>query len=423
MSWHEEALRLYKPGEFGPAKIGKQLGVKTETVKTFLRKAKLRGEVQTGQTNKEKITYNQDGLVVSEKFIKLQEGKKLTPKEILVLHGFEPEKWEIVSCTNNFWNSQLKGGIKQISYQSKLTVKPIKQAISFEDIKHFYETLDRKYRTPPVICVARNTSMMAEVNIADLHLGKLCWHGDTGANYDHKIARDMFFNIISRVCGEIKNKPLEYITFIWTNDFFNSDTIEKTTTAGTQQDTDVIWKKLYCVGCEMLISAIDMLATETKVPVKTFYTPSNHDEVTAYHAILNLKSWFRHDMNITVDTDATPRKYQLYGNTLIGYSHGEKESSKGTHEKASRLASLMPLEANDLWSKSKFREFHTAHLHSEQMIQEINGVIVRRVSSPTAADTYHTTHGFIGAVRKAQTFLYDKEQGLTQIINTPVKEG
>lgn len=54
------------------------------------------------------------------------------------------------------------------------------------------------------------------------------------------------------------------------------------------------------------------------------------------------------------------------------------------------------------------------------MIQEISGVIVRRISSPTALDTWNTTHGYMGAVRKAQTFLYDKGRGLVQTINTPV---
>ncbi len=55
------------------------------------------------------------------------------------------------------------------------------------------------------------------------------------------------------------------------------------------------------------------------------------------------------------------------------------------------------------------------------MIQEINGVIVRRISSPTAADTYHTERGYLGNVRKAQVFIYDKERGLKQVINIPVQ--
>lgn len=423
MSWFIEAKKLYIPGVYGYRKIAKKFGISVKTVEARFLRAKKNGEVfgDNANVNNEsssKVNYRQDGTVVSEKFVKLQEGQHLTPNETLELHGFKPELWEIVSCTNNFWNSQLTGGIKQISYQSKLTVKPIKQGITFEEIDKHFKELDRTYKTPTIVPVVRKGSLMAEINIADLHLGKLCWHGDTPENYDYKIARQVFYNILNEVHNELKDKPIEYITFVWSNDFFNSDTIDQTTTAGTRQDTDVRWQKLFNVGVEMLVSAVDMLSQIA--PVKTFYTPSNHDEVNGYHALKYLEAWFRKDPNVEVNTDAYPRKYQLYGNTLIGYTHGDKENSKGTKEKASRLASLMPIEASELWSKSKFREFHAAHLHSEQMIQEINGVIVRRISSPTAADTYHTTYGYLGAVRKAQVFIYDKERGLKQVINIPV---
>ena len=44
---------------------------------------------------------------------------------------------------------------------------------------------------------------MAEVNIADLHLGKLAWHGDTPENYDYKIARDIFYRIIAEIIEKL----------------------------------------------------------------------------------------------------------------------------------------------------------------------------------------------------------------------------
>lgn len=415
---HKKVIDMYKPGMVGYKTIAKKLNISPKTVESIVRRAREKGLITNEASSYVKTQYNQDGTVVSHRFIQLQEGQNLTPEEILKLHGFEPELWEIVSCTNNFWNSQLKGGAKQISYQSKLTVKPKKQGLSLEEIDKHFKELDRTYITPAIKPIVRKGSMMAEINIADLHLGKLAWHGDTPENYDHKFAKKVFYDIISEACNELKDKPIEYITFVWCNDFFNSDTIDHTTTAGTRQDTDVRWQKLFNVGVEMLVTAVDMLTQIA--PVKTFYTPSNHDEVNGYHALKYLEAWFRNDPNVEVNTDAYPRKYQLYGNTLIGYTHGDKENSKGNKEKASRLASLMPIEAPELWSKARYREFHAAHLHSEQMIEEINGVIVRRISSPTAADTYHTTYGYLGAVRKAQVFIYDKERGLKQVINIPV---
>jgi len=363
------------------------------------------------------LEYKADGSIVSEKFITLRDGDEMTPKAILEAHGLNPTAWEIISYRNNYWNTQLKGGAKQISYQSRLTAKPISNGLDLAEIDKHFAQLDRTQFKPRVFA-RPSGNMMAEVNMADLHLGKLCWHGETPENFDYKIARDTYYRIIAEIAEELKGKPLEYITFVWANDFFNTDTINNTTTKLTPQDVDVRWPKMFNVGVEMLVRGIEML--EELAPVKTFYTPSNHDEVNGYHALKYLEAWFRRDDNVTVDIDAYPRKYQLYGNTLIGYCHGDKEESKGTKERASRLASLMPLEAANLWAQARTREFHAAHLHSEQMIQEINGVIVRRISSPTAADVYHTTHGYMGAVRKAQTFLYDKDRGLKQVINTPV---
>ena len=359
--------------------------------------------------------YNQDGTVESVCLIELWDGEDLTPEKILAFHKLDAEKWQVISYTNNIWHAMTgkeQGNQRRQMYQSKLVAKPKAGGISLGEIDRHFRQLDRVYRHPIVFPPYPTGSKMAEVNIADLHLGRLSWHGDTGYNYDHKIARDMFRGIISEIYHALKLMPLEYITFVWTNDFFNSDTIAKTTTGNTPQDTDIRWQKLFNAGVEMLVDAITMLSE--LAPVKTFYTASNHDEATAYHAIKYLEAWFRKDSRIEVNTDARPRKYLLYGNVLLGYTHGDKE-------KPSRLSSLMPNEARTLWGESVTREIHAAHLHSEHAIEEVNGVIVRRVSSPTAPDTWSDKAGYVTAVRKAQTFIYDRERGLMQTINTPVE--
>lgn len=339
---------------------------------------------------------------------------------------WKKKKWaddKTLEVANLDWGFTPYAATVQVNGAGSVTQAWVKQKstrseaeILLEIDKHFAE-LSRENFVPPTIKPMLG-SMMAEVNISDLHLGKLCWHGDTPEDYDYKIARDTYYRIIGEIINELKDKPIEYITFVWADDFFNSDTIEQTTTGGTRQDCDVRWQKMFNVGMEMLVRGIEML--ETVAPVKTFYTPSNHDEVNGYHALKYLEAWFRKDPNIEINTDAYPRKYIEYGNTLIGFCHGATENGRGNHNKASRLASLVPLEAPEMWGRTKYREMHVKHLHSEQMIEEINGVIVRRISSPTALDTWHTKSAYIGAVRKAQTFLYDKERGLMQTINTPV---
>ena len=412
-SYDAEALRLYEKDGLSYSDIAKKLGINYKQVNHAINRARKKGKpvgVKKGETQE----YN-NGTYTFDKIIEICEGEELTPETTLKAHNLEPYAWEVISYRNNYWHSQIRGGIRLVMYQSRLSAKPKEKALNIEEIEeHFSKFKPKKYE-PLRYDQGRQ---MAEVNIADLHLGKLCWRGDTGNNYDHKIARANFERIISDVLEILKHKNLEYILFVWSNDFFNSDTITKTTTGDTPQDTDVRWQKLFNVGVSMLVDAVDNLMSIA--PVKTFYTPSNHDQMTGYYALKYLDAWYRECKDVEVDTDAYPRKYILYGSTLLGFSHGDKEKGKGTKEKASKLASAMPLEASDMWGKAKYREMHAAHLHSEQMIEEINGVIVRRIASPTYTDTYHSEHGYLGATKKAQTFIYDREMGLRQIVNSPV---
>lgn len=368
-----------------------------------------------------RIEYRHDGSVLFEKIIELFEGESVTPERLLQAHGLETTKWEVVGCTNNYWESQIKGGKKIVLYQSKLHAKPIKGGVSTDSIKAIFNELHRASPVRVAEYPKTEQRKMAEVNIADLHLGKLCWHGNTGENYDHKIAKANFEGIVDRICERLKTLDLEYILFVWSNDFFNSDNEEATTTKGTLQDTDIRYEKLLKIGPQMMVWAIEKF--KEIAPVQTFRTPSNHDNVMSLSALIILMAWFREDKQVTVHEDVTPRKYILFGNSLTGFCHGDTEGRESkSKEKASRLASLMPIEARELWGKARFYEMHTGHLHSEQTTNEINGVIVRRISSPTASDTWHVNSGYVGSTRKATTFIYDKEDGIIETIYTPIRQ-
>lgn len=413
----EKACKLKEQG-WTWAEIAKELNMHKDKVRSMVRRENEKrafcpsSSHDTFQMMPYKEEVKSDGTVSRSKVLELKHGVNLTPELCLELHGFEVGEWSVLSIVNNFWQSQKKGGELLDLYQSKITVKPLVNGLSIKKITEHFDKMSREY-VQPVSYKSKISGKrkMCEVNTADCHLGKLCWHGDTGKDYDHKIAVANFKSIIERVCEKITNEQPEVIYFVWTNDFFNSDTINDTTTAGTQQDSDLRWQKMFNVGCDLLVWAIDML--KQIAPVKTFYTRDNHSQQKCYYAIQYLNAWFRNDPNVEVSIDATPRKYIKYGNTLIGFDHGDKM-------KPAKLASLMPVEARRDWADTEYHEFHVGHLHSEHATNEVNGVIVRRISSPTANDTWHVENGFVGSVRKAQTFVYDYDNGLEAIYNTPV---
>ena len=360
---------------------------------------------------KSTIELNKDGTQTSTRLIEMAEEDAKDVNFLLRAHGYDSRVWNLVSARNNIWQVYSKADKIQTLYSSRIVVKP-RVEISLEEIKEFFERLDRKYKSPIHTPTRYDLNgKMLELSIADLHLGKLAWVGDSGENYDYKIAKERFFYVINDILTRTAHYKFNKILFVFCNDFFHYDNVDVATTSGTRMDSDLRWAKMYKVGVEMLIEGIDLLAQHA--PVETFYLGSNHDKMTSFYAVCHLAAWFRHNKNIIINTDAQARKYIEFGKCLIGFAHGDSESK-------SKIGKLMPVEAREAWGRTFYHEVHAAHFHSEQAIKEENGIIVRYISSPTGTDNWHYEKGFVGAIKKAQSFIWDKELGLTDIIHTVI---
>ena len=89
-----------------------------EKVRDVLRRSPRYKQQKAEDFHRSSIEYKADGSIISEKFITIRDGDDMTPDYILDAHGLKPSAWEVVSYKNNLWNTQVKGGAKQISYQS-----------------------------------------------------------------------------------------------------------------------------------------------------------------------------------------------------------------------------------------------------------------------------------------------------------------
>ena len=367
-------------------------------------------EAELGKPVTKSVEYKPDGSAIFERIICLREGENITPENVLEAHGMDPSLWEVLSCKSNFYQQQRKGGTVLNLYQSKISAKPISDAISLEAVKEHFNKLQATYE-PYHKCDHRDGGKyLYEINIADLHLGRFSSVAETGDFLNTNIARQRFYEVIDRECEHIEalGDEVEKILFVWTNDFFNSDGISKATTGGTPQDTDKKWQELYLAGVEMLVKAIDKLSSYA--PVKTFYIASNHSRQTDFYAICYLNAWFRNYDNVEIDVDPSPRYYERYGVNLIGFAHSY-------YEKKQNLPHLMQIERPKDWGDTKYREYHLAHYHSEK-VEEKGGIIFRWLPSVTGADTWSLECGYIGAVKRSYSFVYDKEKGLVQMNST-----
>lgn len=392
---YSQAKRFYYAGVFDQKPV---VAPKTDTIEDL--------KVAFGA----ETSINKDGSYSSKRLIEMSEVQSKDPKYILKAHGFEPNDWEIVSVRNTIRQAisrQSEDGVATL-YASYITVKPIKDSyLAFCKIKKFYEELIEDDRRP-IIKKNENkqTNLMLEIPIVDVHFGKLSLSEDVAEPYNYNLAKQRFNCVIDDVIDSVKDKQIEKIVFPIGNDFFNIDTYKSTTTAGTQQNCDLSPHLIFKYGVECLIENIIKLTDIA--PVEVFCINGNHDFLSSYHALYSIYCYFHNNENVIVNTGTRPRKYIEFGNVLLGFTHGDKEKN--------RIGGLMQIEAREAWGRTKYHEIHTGHWHSEQITKESGGVIIRSLSSFTGSDLWHNESGYVGAIKKCQSFLWDKNKGLKSII-------
>jgi hypothetical protein len=355
----------------------------------------------------------QNGLHRSTKVLKIACEKDKTPEKLMIAHGYDPIQWELVSSSQKAWNTYSKLDKIHDLFSSTITVKPI-SFLTKNLIKEVYDSLKPKPFTVTKSLI--DGDCLLEIPIVDVHLSKLCWDKETGNDYDSDIAVSRYKYVISEIVNEAKHYPIERIVFPIGQDFFNSDNDKGSTNKGTLQSMDSRWQKMYFLGCQLIISAIETL--KSIAPLDIMYVPGNHDFTMSYFLLLNTSAWYKDDPNVNIDISPAYRKYYQYGQCMIGYSHGE--------ENKKNLPLLMQSEAPEIWGNTKFRELHLGHLHSEQIPRspeesELAGFKIRRISTITGTDDWHTSMGYVGTVKQAQAFIWHKSKGLKNIINVVIE--
>lgn len=254
---------------------------------------------------------------------------------------------------------------------------------------------------------------LLEIALFDLHLGKLGWAEQDGADYDLKIARKVFFDAINELVAKAqKQGPISRILFPVGNDYLTIDSDSNETTAGTPQDVDSRFAKIYREGRKMLVEAIELL--RQIAPVDVMVVAGNHDNQSMFHLGDALECWFHGHEDVKVFNQPISRKYYQFGKVMLCFCHGNLE-------KPDKLPTLAAVEEPIMWAATIYREWHTAHFHHES-VKEHMGVNVRILSSLSGPDRFHHDHGFVGAKRMAQAFLFNENTGLEAIFNsTPVQ--
>jgi len=246
-----------------------------------------------------------------------------------------------------------------------------------------------------------------EINVPDLHIGKLAWAEETGDDYDLKIAVKRYKDAISTLISRTNVSQIEKFILVVGHDFLNVDGKNNLTTAGTPQSSDSRFYKMVKVGKELLIETIDELSLIADVDVVV--VPGNHDSNSMLMMGDILEAWYHTSKTVNVLNDASPRKYYKYGNTGIMFAHGH-------NEKLDTLPQIFAAEKKQLWAETDFHRVHVGHFHHSKQIkykdiEEQVGCIVKIIRSLSSNDAWHTEKGYL-SLKGAEAFLYHRDQGL-----------
>ena len=274
--------------------------------------------------------------------------------------------------------------------------------LDFETLKGELINDLKKYspKFPTIKRINNEDSYCLVLDPADIHIGKLCTSFETGQDYNQQIAVKRVKEGVTGIINKSRGFNIDKIIFIGGNDILHTDTPKRTTTAGTSQDTDGMWYENFLMAKQLYVDVLEMLLTIADVHF--VFNPSNHDYTNGFFLADVVSTYFRNCSNITFDCSIAHRKYTMYGNSLIGTTHGDGA-------KQNDLGMLMSIEAKGMWANATHRYFYTHHVHHKTSKDLIN-VTVESLRSPSPSDSWHHRAGYISP-EAIEGFIHSKVHG------------
>jgi hypothetical protein len=334
-------------------------------------------------------------------------GSEITSLEDLVdTVGVNLDFWDVKSFRASTWqdfNGETKYAVRATFDQSKGARDTVRDEFIEAAKKHA-----PKYKAVKYSKAKKGKEPVAyEVNLPDLHIGKLGWGKEVGHSYDVNIAKSIFIQAVDKLLTYANNFHIERIIFPIGNDLLNSEGLHMTTTKGTPQHDDVRWQRSFTLCREMLVEVIDKL--RLIAPVEVIIVPGNHDYERMFYIGDAIYAWYHNCKEVCVNNEPSPRKYTTYGVNLLGLTHGSSE-------KQTDLPLIMASERPELWAQAKHTEWHIGHLHKSKSmnwvdIDERFGTIIRILPSLSGTDSWHHEKGFVGNTRAAQAYAWGRDTG------------
>lgn len=333
---------------------------------------------------------------------------------------FIANKWEMGSV--NKQTGETNPPVELYQVKAWLKAKTLREKTLVKLAASLLEDIREEVRSAPAIIIPKfddKGEWLFEFSPFDLHMGKLAWADETVTHYDINIASDLFnasLDFLLERALRLTNGRLDRALCVFGNDVSHIDSKRAQTTSGTPMDVDSRFIRLVRRAAKVHRRAIDKL--RQVAPVDVVIVPGNHDELTSFWLGEILATRYEDDKFVTVENGPKLRKYYEYGTNLFGFTHGDAE-------RVAELPLTMAREVPEMWARCESREWHIGHKHIsekfeakqspgklEQDLFSDKGVRIRRLTSLSAHDAWHTKHAYMDR-RACEGFVFHKTAGFT----------
>jgi hypothetical protein len=401
-----QAKELYETTDYPMTKIANIVGVHKTTIQDWVRVNKWVRGVPVEYTApiilpaippKTGVIETKDNFEAGSKEIKaLAANEPKTSQEVIELLHVDTTKWKL----STYWNKQQPNGTWLIS--ALITQLQPKESIT----NNFIEFLST-YK--PVAQVIARPAKLHDVdsllifNKQDAHLNKFDTLGDNDIQARFNGIKSKAHRILARA-GVVNN--ISKIVYVLGSDIFDSEWTEMTT-KGTPQKSLLPYQKSFELICGHEVDIISMLLMSAG-EVEVIFIPGNHDQYVGWHLVHWLKTYFRGQPNLIIDTDPANSKYMRFTDSALMFNHGDGM-------KPERLAQVFPIEFKNEWTNCNNYYIFTGDKHHEKS-RDIGGIRFYQIPALSkSVSAWDSKHGWNIAKSEMTAFLITQDAGLTDI--------
>jgi hypothetical protein len=236
--------------------------------------------------------------------------------------------------------------------------------------------------------------------VTDNHFGMLSWREETGADYDLRIAEQLFLDWFAAAIAQ--SPQAHTAVFGQIGDLMHHDSMESVTPAHRHVlDADSRLQKVIRVVIRCMRQVVDMLLQKHQ-QVHVIMASGNHDPASSAWLREMFATIYENEPRVSVDN--SPSLYYAYewGDTALFLHHGHKRNVSNVDV---TFAGMF----RELFGRSKFAYAHIGHLHSDEG-RKSGLMYVERHETLAAPDAYAAGGGWLSG-RSAKVITYSKKYG------------